>query len=159
MAFFIVNVLGFIVYYLHPAAPPWYFAEYGNVLHIDTKSNAAGLLRVDQLFNIQLFEGIYSKGSNVFAAMPSLHASYPLIGLAYAMKQPVRWLRFLFATFMIGIWFAAIYLSHHYILDVLAGICCGLSGIFILEKVLMKQPFFQKFFSNYLEAITKKNRQ
>ena len=156
MAFFIVNIIGFIIYYLHPAAPPWYFSEYGNDLLITTKSNAAGLLRVDQLFNIQLFEGIYSKGSNVFAAMPSLHASYPLIGLVYAMKQPAKWLRFVFATFMVGIWFSAVYLSHHYILDVLAGICCGLLGIFILEKVLMKQPFFQNFLSNYESTITRK---
>ena len=25
MAFFIVNCIGFIIYYIHPAAPPWYY--------------------------------------------------------------------------------------------------------------------------------------
>jgi hypothetical protein len=29
----------------------------------------------------------------------------------------------------LGIWFAAVYSSHHYVLDVLAGIACGLAGL------------------------------
>lgn len=157
MAFFIVNCIGFIIYYVHPAAPPWYIAEHGTVLHVTTKSYAAGLLRFDNYFGIHLFEGLYSKGSNVFAAMPSLHASYPLIGLIYAIKLPAKWLRILFATVMIGIWFSAIYLSHHYILDVLAGIGCGLLGVFIFEKVLFKNKWFRKFMKKYEEIITENN--
>ena len=156
MAFFIVNCIGFIIYYVHPAAPPWYIAEHGAVLDISTKSYAAGLLRFDNYFGIHLFEGLYSKGSNVFAAMPSLHASYPLIGLIYAIKQPAKWLKILFATVMIGIWFSAIYLSHHYILDVLAGIGCGLLGVFIFEKVMFKNNWFRKFMKRYEEIITVK---
>jgi hypothetical protein len=80
-AFLIVNLIGFLIYYLYPAAPPWYVEEHGMTLDITTKSYAAGLLRFDRYFGINLFSGMYSKGSNVFAAMPSLHSSYPLIGL------------------------------------------------------------------------------
>ena len=130
MAFFIVNIFGFIIYYAHPAAPPWYYLEHGNLLDVNTKSNAAGLLRFDQFFGINLFENLYSKGSNVFAAMPSLHASYPLIGLFYAFKQPLKWMRVVFAVVMCGIWFAAIYLTHHYILDVIAGTNSNSGSIF-----------------------------
>ncbi len=154
MAFFIVNLIGFIIYYLHPAAPPWYIQKYGSVLNVHTKSYAAGLLRFDQYFNIKLFEGLYSKGSNVFAAMPSLHSSYPLIGLIYAWKQPAKSLKIIFALFMVGIWFSAIYLNHHYILDVLAGIGSGLLGILLLEKVLLKTKWFSKFIRNYEYRIT-----
>ena len=157
MAFFIVNCIGFIIYYVHPAAPPWYFEEHGVVFDKTTKSYAAGLLRFDNYFGIHLFEGLYSKGSNVFAAMPSLHASYPLIGLIYAMKQPAKWLRTLFATVMIGIWFSAVYLSHHYILDVLAGIGCGLLGVFIFEKVMFRNKLFSNFMKRYEEFIIEKN--
>ena len=154
MAFFIVNIIGFIIYYTYPAAPPWYIAKYGSTLDVHTKSYAAGLLRFDQYFNIQLFEGLYSKGSNVFAAMPSLHASYPLIGLIYAWKQPARSFKIIFALFMVGIWFSAIYLNHHYILDVIVGISCGFLGIFILEKVLYKTFWFSRFMLNYESRIT-----
>lgn len=154
MAFFIVNIFGFIIYYAHPAAPPWYYLEHGNLLDVNTKSNAAGLLRFDQFFGINLFENLYSKGSNVFAAMPSLHASYPLIGLFYAFKQPLKWMRVVFAVVMCGIWFAAIYLTHHYILDVIAGIICGVLGIFVFEKILLKNNFFKRFVEKYERIIS-----
>lgn len=157
MAFFIVNCIGFIIYYVHPAAPPWYYEEHGSVLDVTTKSYAAGLLRFDSYFGIHLFEGLYSKGSNVFAALPSLHASYPLIGLIYASKQHVKWLKILFAIVMAGIWFSAIYLSHHYILDVLAGIGCGLLGVFIFEKVMLKNKWFSGFMRRYESVISVKS--
>jgi inositol phosphorylceramide synthase catalytic subunit len=153
-AFFIVNCIGFIIYYLYPAAPPWYYSKYGAELITSTKSHAAGLLRFDHYFNINLFSGLYAKGSNVFAAMPSLHASYPLIGLYYSMKQPRRWMSVVFGIVMLGIWFSAIYLTHHYILDVIAGILCGIAGIIFFEKFLMKNKSFRKLFDRYLDAIT-----
>lgn len=154
MAFFIVNIFGFIVYYLHPAAPPWYYLLHGDVLDVTTKSNAASLLRFDKFFGITLFEGLYSKGSNVFAAMPSLHASYPLIGLYYALKQPVRTITIIFAVVMCGIWFSAVYLTHHYILDVIAGILCGVLGISVFEKILLKNRYFDKFMKAYERKIS-----
>lgn len=158
-AFFIVNCIGFVIYYLYPAAPPWYYAIYGPELITSTKSYAAGLLRFDQYFGVNLFSGLYAKGSNVFAAMPSLHASYPLIGLYYTLKQPRRWMRIVFAVVMIGIWFSAIYLTHHYVLDVLAGITCGIIGIIFFEKVLMHSWPFKKIFNGYVRAITNKNKE
>ena len=51
MAFFLVNCIGFVIYYWHPAAPPWYYEEYGDILNEKTKSYAAGLLRFDHLFS------------------------------------------------------------------------------------------------------------
>lgn len=152
-AFLVVNCIGFIIYYIHPAAPPWYYAMHKNVFIPETKSYAAGLLRFDKYFGIDLFGGLYSKGSNVFAAMPSLHSSYPLIGLVYAVKIKSHLFKIIFATVMTGIWFAAIYLSHHYILDVIAGIACGITGILFFEKILMNKTGFKKLFSKYEENI------
>jgi membrane-associated phospholipid phosphatase len=156
MAFFLVNCIGFIIYYWHPAAPPWYYEAYGDILHEKTKSYAAGLLRFDHLYGISLFEGLYSKGSNVFAAMPSLHSSYPLIGFIYSLKLKPKFFRILFATFMVGIWFSAIYLNHHYILDVIAGIGCGLVGVYFLERFLLKRKLFEWFMKGYENKISVK---
>jgi membrane-associated phospholipid phosphatase len=153
-AFFIVNCIGFVIYYTHPAAPPWYRILHGSAVDVMTKSNAAGLLRFDQYFGVNLFRDIYAKGSNVFAALPSLHASYPLIGLFYAFKQRTTSFKILFAVVMVGIWFSAIYLTHHYIIDVLLGISCGVTGIFLLEKVLLKTKTFGSFMKRYEEIIT-----
>lgn len=155
-AFLFVNLIGFCIYYLYPAAPPWYVVHHGMILDPATKSFAAGLLRFDQIFGINLFAGLYEKGSNVFAAMPSLHASYPMIGLYYSFQHPLKWIRVVFAIVMLGIWFAAIYLTHHYILDVLAGIAVGVAGIFVFEKYILRTKWFSTFLLRYEKAISKK---
>jgi hypothetical protein len=79
--------LGFVVYYAYPAAPPWYIQVHGFNFHPLTQGNTAGLARFDKYFNVTIFKSIYSKGSNVFAAMPSLHSSYPVIVVYYGIKN------------------------------------------------------------------------
>ena len=129
LTFVLVNLIGFVFYYLYPAAAPWYVQIYGFQFHPDTPGNTGGLIRFDQYFNTPVFQTIYTKGSNVFAAMPSLHASYPVIVLYYSLKNCRTSANILLAIVMLGIWFAAVYASHHYILDVLAGILCAAVGI------------------------------
>jgi len=133
LTFFLVNMIGFAVYYIYPAAPPWYVAQKGFHFIASTPGNTAGLGRFDAYFGSNIFAGIYSKSSNVFAAMPSLHASYMLIVLYYGIKGKMKWFNLLFALIMLGIWFSAIYTGHHYILDVLAGILCAISGIILFQ--------------------------
>jgi membrane-associated phospholipid phosphatase len=65
--------------------------------------------------------------------MPSLHASYPLIVLYYGIRTKQGWINLLFGAITAGIWFAAVYSSHHYVLDVLAGIICGATGIVLFN--------------------------
>ena len=59
----------------------------------------------------------------------------------------------IFAVLMCGIWFTAVYSSHHYIIDVLLGITCALLGILFFEKGLMKIPGLIKFFNRYQHYI------
>jgi hypothetical protein len=129
LTFLLINLLGFIIYYVYPAAPPWYVEQYGFGFNPHTPGNTAGLGRFDKLLHVSVFSSLYAKSSNVFAAMPSLHASYPLVTLYYGIRTRQGKVNILFATIMVGIWFAAVYSSHHYVLDVLAGILCGLTGI------------------------------
>jgi membrane-associated phospholipid phosphatase len=136
-AFLFVNIVGFVVYYTFPAAPPWYVQEYGWNYQPQTLSNAAGLLRFDAVTGINLFSIIYTKGSNTFAAMPSLHAAYPMTGLIYVIKMRRKLLILLFLILTAGIWFSAVYLNHHYILDVLAGGVVALIGVFLFEKLVL----------------------
>ena len=145
LIFLLVNLLGFVVYYTYPAAPPWYVQVHGFELLPHTPGNTAGLARFDQYFQVSVFKGLYAKGSNVFAAMPSLHSAYPLIVLVFAWKTKSLVFRIIGATVTLGIWFAAVYTSHHYILDVLAGIVTAAVGIFLYEKVLCRRYFFISF--------------
>lgn len=133
LTFFLVNLIGWMGYYSFPAAPPWYVAKYGFDFIASTPGNTAGLARFDQLFGTQIFESIYAKSSNVFAAMPSLHAAYMFIVLFYGIKARLRAWNVFFAIVVAGIWFGAVYTSHHYIIDVLAGILCTIVGISLFQ--------------------------
>jgi hypothetical protein len=128
--FLLTNIIGFIIYYCYPAAPPWYVQQHGFSFQPGTPGSPAGLSRFDNYFGIRLFKSLYERGSNVFAAMPSLHSSYPLLVLYYGVRNRMGWINLIFALITIGIWFAAVYTSHHYILDVIAGIVCALLGLF-----------------------------
>jgi membrane-associated phospholipid phosphatase len=136
LTFLLVNLLGFFVYYIYPAAPPWYVQQYGFDFIANTKGNTAGLSRFDAYFGVEIFKGLYEKSSNVFAAMPSLHSSYPLIVLYYGIRNKLGWINIILAVVTVGIWFAAVYSSHHYVLDVLAGIACAITGIWLFQKLL-----------------------
>ncbi len=129
LTFLVVNLLGFVVYYLFPAAPPWYVQAYGFGFRPLVAGSTAGLAKFDAFFGITLFQTLYAKGSNVFAAMPSLHSAYPVVVLYSGLKNRLGWVNAPFALVTAGIWFAAVYTGHHYVLDVLAGIVCAGTGI------------------------------
>lgn len=160
MVFLLVNLIGFAGYYIHPAAPPWYAMNYGFEPVLNTPGNTAGLARFDQLLGITVFEGIYGRNANVFAAVPSLHAAYMVVALAYAcIGRCAKGVRILFAFIMVGIWWTAVYSGHHYLIDVLLGITCALLGVLLFEKGLMKWGAFNRFFQKYSSYIrsTKQN--
>lgn len=153
LTFVLVNFIGFIIYYTFPAAPPWYVQYYGFIFHTLTSGNTAGLAKFDAYFNVGIFKSIYAKGSNVFAAMPSLHSSYPVIVLYYGLKNKLGSANIFFGIVMIGIWFSAVYLSHHYIVDVLAGIFCAIIGITLFNIILSKVTWFRRFIDRYENLI------
>lgn len=150
MVFLLVNLIGFAGYYIHPAAPPWYAMNYGFEPVLSTPGNVAGLGRFDELLGITVFEGIYGRNANVFAAVPSLHAAYMVVALAYAiMGRCRRWFIAVFAFIMVGIWWTAVYSGHHYLIDVSLGIGCALLGILVFEQGLMRWGAFRRFFWKY----------
>lgn len=150
MVFLLVNLIGFAGYYIHPAAPPWYAMNYGFEPVLSTPGNVAGLGRFDELLGITVFEGIYGRNANVFAAVPSLHAAYMVVALAYAIMGRCRcWLIAVFAFIMVGIWWTAVYSGHHYLIDVSLGIGCALLGILVFEQGLMRWGAFRRFFGKY----------
>lgn len=170
VAFVVVNWVGFAIYYLHPAAPPWYVIEHGFEPILGTPGSAAGLIRFDELVGIPVFQNIYVNNSNIFAAVPSLHAAYMLVATIYAVMpssvgaDPVpvrqapgiptpRWQRFAIPAVCVlitlGIWFSAVYSCHHYIIDVLLGIVTALVGIALFEYVLMRCWPVKRFMHAY----------
>ena len=114
--------------------------------------STAGLARFDSFFGVSIFKSIYAKNANIFAAMPSLHSAYPAIVLFYALKNKSGIFNLFFLAIMLGIWFAAVYTSHHYMLDVLAGVSIALIGIFIIQFSLAKSRLFNQFIARFMRA-------
>ncbi len=141
MTFFLVNMLGFVLYYAYPAAPPWYVQEHGFVFNEHTLSGIAGLGRFDKFFHVVVFKSLYSRNSNVFAAMPSLHSSYPTIVFYFSLRNKMGFKSIFFGIIMLGVWFAAVYTSHHYVLDVLAGVGCATLGIILFNWLATRTRF------------------
>lgn len=133
-AFLLVNVLGFIGYYIYPASPPWYVMDHGFTPVLNTPGSIAGLERWEELTGIPVFHAIYGHNSNVFAAVPSLHAAYMFLTTIYAVLSHKRWYTVLtFAIITLGIWWTAVYSGHHYIIDVLLGILTTIIGVLLME--------------------------
>lgn len=121
--FLIMNIVGFATYYVYPAAPPWYAADYGfGPANMAARSSAAGAARWDALTGIPYFAGFYGRSADVFGAIPSLHPTYPLLAFLYGRELKKRWLDAASFGLFALVSFAAIYLNHHYILDVALGV-------------------------------------
>ena len=121
-SFLALNVAGFITYHLYPAAPPWYFHLHGCTVDLATHaSEGPNLARVDAWLGVPYFAGVYGRSSDVFGAVPSLHVAYPLLMLIEGFRRH-RWLgRALLVWFYLSMCFAAIYLDHHWVIDVVLG--------------------------------------
>lgn len=150
VAFLLVNWIGFIGYYVHPAAPPWYVMHFGFDPILGTTGEVAGLGRFDELVGMNIFHGIYCHSSNVFAAIPSLHAAYVFVAFLYSVLGGCkRWAQCLLAFISMGIWWSAVYTSHHYIIDVTLGILTALIGVMILELVFLRWKPSKRVFECY----------
>ena len=150
IVFLLVNLIGFALYYVHPAAPPWYVAEHGFIPIEGTPGSVAGLGKFDEMTGLGIFHGLYARNSNVFAAIPSLHSAYTLIAFVYSVRYrcPRIW-QWVLGIVTLGIWLTAVYSSHHYIIDVLCGIATAIGGIVVFEYVFMKIPSFHRFMNRY----------
>lgn len=154
LAFLFVNLVGFVGYYIHPAAPPWYVIEHGFTPVLNTPGSVAGLGRFDALVGAPVFHSIYCNNSNVFAAVPSLHAAYMLVATIYAVISRQNKLCIgIFAFICIGIWWTAVYSTHHYIIDVLLGILTTIVALLILERLLLRAEWAKRFMARYAKNI------
>lgn len=121
--FFLLNIAGWFTWIVWPAAPPWYADQYGlGPAVMDALPSAAGAARFDEVFGITLFHDFYSRNANVFGAMPSLHCAYPTLVALIAWGRGRRGMRIASWLFAFTMYFSAMYLQHHYALDVIAGI-------------------------------------
>ena len=118
--FVITNVIGFSCYYIYPAAPPWYVADHGFGVDMSVRASAAGALRFDKVIGFPFMESFYGKSADVFGAIPSLHVVYPFLAMMYGWIYPR--FRKIALPYFLFVCFSAVYLNHHYLLDIFIGL-------------------------------------
>ena len=144
--FLLVNVMGFATYYIYPAAPPWYVEMYGmGPAKMFISATPAGAARFDVIFGTHFFDGMYGNSVDVYGAFPSLHVAYPLL-VAWAAFEAKR-LRILAVAFFLLMCFSAIYLNHHYILDVILGLLYSAAAFAIIRWLHARKPAASAAFS------------
>lgn len=135
--FLIFNVVGMAAWAIFPVAPPWYVEAHGLVapgtlnLGHPLWGSPAGLARVDQWLGSPHFADLYRQSTYVFGAMPSLHAAAPIWVALWARK---KWPRALAWGYALAMCFFAVYLTHHYVVDVLAGALLASVIYLLLER-------------------------
>lgn len=113
----ILSYSAFFTYVLFPVAPPWLASQHGDlpgvvkILELSLKSFP------DKLHLPSIYHNF---NPNQVAAIPSLHAAYPLLILFLGVEFFGRkWWWFL--TYVLGCWFSLVYLGEHYVIDIILG--------------------------------------
>ncbi len=133
-----VLVLGEITFVLAPTAPPWLAAQHGDLagVHHLMKQSLAGM----HLGGIARIDGD-PKHYNIVAALPSLHAAFPLVCLLVARHFGLpRWLQAALVLQFLGVAFAIVYTGEHYVVDVLAGLLYGYVIFRLIVALLDRGP-------------------
>jgi membrane-associated phospholipid phosphatase len=124
LCFLVVNLMGWVTYFAYPAAPPWYVIQYGfGPAQSGMGMSAAAAHRFDALVGANVFGRIYGRGFTTFGAIPSLHVAYPFIAAILAFRiSELRWARLPAVLFFLLVCFSAVYLQHHYVIDLVVGV-------------------------------------
>jgi membrane-associated phospholipid phosphatase len=141
-AFGYLNLLGVITQVMLPCSAPWYENMYGLApANYSMKGSPAGLARIDAFLGFDMYTSGFTASPMVFGAFPSLHAATSTLEALF-MSHVFPSLTPLFAFYAMWLWWATMYLSHHYAVDLVAGsMLAGVIFYFAKAKFLPRlQP-------------------
>jgi hypothetical protein len=131
-AFLVLSYAALTTFVLFPAAPPWLASRHGYLPAVHEQVSAV-LSAFPQRFHLPTVYQVFDP--NQVAAIPSLHAAYPLLILLFAWRFfGVRGL--VVAPYVAGVWLAVIYMGEHYVFDVAAGALYGVAAFVVMEYAL-----------------------
>ncbi|MBO3802761.1 MAG: inositol phosphorylceramide synthase [Candidatus Brockarchaeota archaeon] len=125
IAFLLCSYGALMTFVMYPSAPPWFGLKASRIL-----------FQIDREIGVPVYSTIIDYVQpNPFAAFPSLHAAYPWLISIYAIKiKRVKALPILLIP--AGVWFSAVYLGEHYIVDLLGGVAYSTFAFVFVEKLL-----------------------
>ena len=145
----LLNFSALATFILYPAAPPWYVYSYGFGQPPQTIGwglGAGALINVDKMIGMNFFQTLWGGfNPNYFAAIPSLHGAYP-VAIAFFTWKKFRRFPLLLSLYPLGVWFSAVYLNQHYIIDLFIG-----AGYLLIAYVIADRILIPYFFSRFVD--------
>jgi len=117
--FVLLTFFGYLTYVLYPAMPPWLASQTGHIPPIiriiPVVWNHVGVHGAAALFTGG------NKFDNNIAAMPSLHAAYPMLLALFFWRRARPRLRAILVTYVLAMAFTLVYTGEHFVLDEFVG--------------------------------------
>ncbi|MGD0928598.1 MAG: phosphatase PAP2 family protein [Streptosporangiaceae bacterium] len=158
-----LTFVGYAGYVFYPAMPPWMASEAGHLvptlgpaappyltiavpepsyLAVPTGypgATARIIPLVWQHVGLKAAAALFTHGSefaNNVAAMPSLHAAYPMLILLFFWSRARRTVRALLVGYVLAMAFTLVYTGEHFVTDELAGWACAIAVYFAGSRLL-----------------------
>jgi membrane-associated phospholipid phosphatase len=132
VSFYLAIFLGLLGYFTIPTVPPWMASNIFSLLPRLFRFNAV-------IYNMAIPDITSGFDTNPVAAMPSLHAAFPIL-LGLIVWRLWRWRAFPFYLYVLLMLFAIVYTGDHYVVDAIAGgllaVLCYLASAGITRKDL-----------------------
>jgi membrane-associated phospholipid phosphatase len=162
-AFGWMSVLGVMIAIFFPTTPPWYETLHG----LDTPAeygmggSPAGLARIDALFGVDMYTTSFTTNPLPFGAFPSLHGGNAMLQALYLGHAFPR-LRVFVGLYVCWIWWATMYLGHHYAVDLLGGGFIAIVFFFVSRRFFLPRAQHDKptrWDYTYVEIGTRRSLQ
>lgn len=135
----ILSYAAWATFLILPTAPPWLAARDGYVTGVNKILDTTL-----QFFPSRIdLPTIYHKiNPNPVAAVPSLHAAYPMLVLLFGLKF-FKFKALLFLPYVAAVWISIVYLGEHYVIDVVIGIFYAITFYLLTAEVLHRIDWHQ----------------
>jgi membrane-associated phospholipid phosphatase len=112
-SFYLVVFFGILGYFIVPTVPPWMASTLFNLFPPIIRFNVI-------IFNLAIPDITSGFDVNPIAAMPSLHAAFPVL-CSLLLWRLYKWKAFPFYLYAFLVIFTIVYTGDHYVTDILAG--------------------------------------
>ncbi len=134
----ILSYGAFVTFILFPAMPPWMASRQGFIPEL-TKVMDLVFTHLPKPVDLPSFYRFV--GANLVAAVPSLHAAYPVVTFLFLIRRYKR-VGLMTLFYMLAVWFSIVYLGEHYVFDIVVGVIYAVAAYVL---VMHGAKVWQKF--------------
>jgi membrane-associated phospholipid phosphatase len=127
----LLSYAAWITYLAYPAAPPWLAANEGYLPEVHKIIQSTLEIFPEKLHLPTIY---HQFNPNPVAAMPSMHAAYPMMVFLFAVSF-FGLKALIFIPYVLFIWFSIVYLGEHYVVDIIGGAIYAVA-FFLLTKYI-----------------------